>query len=1468
MRQKEIKYFGDIQSGRLNSDDSPFAVTTNEWVNAENVRTGTTDKGATGIVESVGGNVLLNQAFPSVTIGSQEWMLYNLDVTTYRNGDPIPEVTDEAAWTLLTTGAWCYIYNDPANGIPYGKLYNAYAVNDPRGLAPEGWHIPSNTEMIALSTYLGGGAVAGGKLKDTDPSFWTPPNTGATNESGFTARGAGYRDSLGGFDADLNISTYYWTSTETGSDNYFSTLNNTSTIFTTNSSEDQHFGWSVRCVKDLNQYITIGTIEDTENKRICYFEYDDSAAREDKIVCIYTETNTIYNLLLSSQVTGGLNFDKYSLIHSAKITEGLLSWTDGDNNEPRKINIESAIVANYPGFVTEAQPYSFPLNFWEITVIKPPPIYCPNIVNEVDSTYPNNFIATFSFEFAFQYQYYDNETTVVGSYTYATRLAASDSSVNLIRVSMDGNETIPNTVKKINLIVRLTDGNSNGGNNAFVTKTWDKESTTELAQIENQNNGTQVLVYNFYNNISGAYLAPDDVLRPFDNVPIYSQTHEIAKSRYFFANNTEGYDTPLVSSLGVAFQNNGGAVATTVTLQVYLITFKSAGQTGGSNIDPSKQWAYQGYCVFDGQNYLLIPGTGNYTLGSNTPIPAPTAFTSPISYTSAFTPLGGTVRQTVLRIHPVAGVRPPIATTDGTTYMDWSVSKIALVPNTWITITNFPSATYGIFAQQSPYKFGTVFYDYAMRKCGVVAPKDQDEYTQIYSYIPSTAVTTNVKGTAPHTIITNLSSMSLGILNVGDQIIISGTGSALDGITYDIVGLGSNLNVITVSQTVPTTINFVSPTYPVVIDVYRRLVVDITTPTGTPLTAQSSIRWNLSNVNAVNEIPDWAYYYTVVRTLNLRTRYFIQNYVTGGGTDAIKYCTRNNEGVWSCTSNVIQNAEAIGLPINGLLHNGLGYSYDKANGDICILQTYGVGGVLTPQNLPVIGQDGNFILVKFVDLGVSASSTINGIDGMTAYYEVYTPYKALTQEPYYEMGEIYPILNPGEISRSYSALNGNLRGDCARVERFPGVRPNNNFFALAMCANDLYYQRWDNDGGKINVITQFGRSQWGTYVSYSDAIISGSQINGTSTFRAGNYVAVPSDCGNINKLQLTSKIQNEGNVMLSLCTVETNSMYLGETQITDSTGGTKFFSGAVSVIGTINTLKGNYGCISPESVVQYRGHVYFFDANSGRWVQYSENGLDAISSIKMVRFWKNWANKYLSMTKVEIEDFGDRPYVFAAIDAGHDELLISIPKLSDEPPKGFLPDYPGMIYPFDILDYQGKTIVYKLGTGAVVTPHWQGAYTFTTEYFATVQNRLFTFKNGLIWEHNQGNQNEFFGAQYPSKIMFTSNMMPQVPKVYDNFLSESNLIPNFVYFYNEYPYLQSSDLEDISFVDLEGIWYANILRNKIIPTTTGDVYTGLLTAEVMRNTNMYVLAEYSPTTNPLQLRLLQLGFSISKGHNI
>jgi uncharacterized protein (TIGR02145 family) len=173
-------------------------------------------------------------------------MLYNLDVTTYRNGDPIPEITDQTQWNNLTTGAWCYYQNNTANGAIYGKLYNWYAVNDPRGLAPVGYHVPSLAEYIILRDYLGGSSVAGGPLKETGTTHWQTPNTGATNSSGFTLLGSGTRTSFFNW---LNQYSDSWTSTTEGFGGNFVYAGFNSTGFV-NSNTSSTKGAAVRCLKD------------------------------------------------------------------------------------------------------------------------------------------------------------------------------------------------------------------------------------------------------------------------------------------------------------------------------------------------------------------------------------------------------------------------------------------------------------------------------------------------------------------------------------------------------------------------------------------------------------------------------------------------------------------------------------------------------------------------------------------------------------------------------------------------------------------------------------------------------------------------------------------------------------------------------------------------------------------------------------------------------------------------------------------------------------------------------------------------------------------------------------------------------------------------------------------------------------------------------------------------------------------
>ena len=179
-----------------------------------------------------------------IKIGTQTWTSTNLDVTKYRNGDAIPQVQDKNAWAKLKTGAWCYYENETANGTTYGKLYNWFAVNDPRGFAPKGYHIPTDAEWTILTDNLGD--EAGTKMKST--SGWNKDGNG-TNTSGFAGLPGGCRNSNGNF-GYVGALGYWCSSSESNTDNAWCRYLSNDDGFVNRNYLNKHSGFSVRCLRD------------------------------------------------------------------------------------------------------------------------------------------------------------------------------------------------------------------------------------------------------------------------------------------------------------------------------------------------------------------------------------------------------------------------------------------------------------------------------------------------------------------------------------------------------------------------------------------------------------------------------------------------------------------------------------------------------------------------------------------------------------------------------------------------------------------------------------------------------------------------------------------------------------------------------------------------------------------------------------------------------------------------------------------------------------------------------------------------------------------------------------------------------------------------------------------------------------------------------------------------------------------
>ncbi len=185
----------------------------------------------------------------SVLIGSQWWMSENLRVSHFNDGTLIPNVTDDEEWIALNIPAWCNYENIQVNENVYGKMYNWFAVNNARGLCPIGWHEPSDEEFNTLVDLLGGGAIAGGKLKLPGSQYWVNPNTDATNESGFSALPGGSRNASNGAFATIGTRGNFWSSTESAETAWTRILANNSAIVS-RLNYSKLLGLSVRCIKD------------------------------------------------------------------------------------------------------------------------------------------------------------------------------------------------------------------------------------------------------------------------------------------------------------------------------------------------------------------------------------------------------------------------------------------------------------------------------------------------------------------------------------------------------------------------------------------------------------------------------------------------------------------------------------------------------------------------------------------------------------------------------------------------------------------------------------------------------------------------------------------------------------------------------------------------------------------------------------------------------------------------------------------------------------------------------------------------------------------------------------------------------------------------------------------------------------------------------------------------------------------
>jgi hypothetical protein len=426
--------------------------------------------------------------------------------------------------------------------------------------------------------------------------------------------------------------------------------------------------------------------------------------------------------------------------------------------------------------------------------------------------------------------------------------------------------------------------------------------------------------------------------------------------------------------------------------------------------------------------------------------------------------------------------------------------------------------------------------------------------------------------------------------------------------------------------------------------------------------------------------------------------------------------------------------------------------------------------------------------------------------------------------------------------------------------RYETMSPNNVINPLA----------WFNIFGQTSPQSTLGQATKTNFIMFSNVRLQGTITNGLSSFDALDEKAVPEGMGDISKLQSANKIEEQGDILLAICEKETASIYLGEVQVVGASKNA-YLAVADGVMGTINILQGSYGTTAPSSVVEYLGLVFWYDLLNGCYVQYSSAGLEPVSRYKMTRFFQNYAKDYLAASAGNLDNINGFHHIPGAIDPYHKEALCALPALIYDNYADVLPSYTSVpsyassiINRFDIYDQLAKLMAFRYEENK-----WGGAYEGIGEQYEYIQNRMFSWKNGVMYEHfaDETNWNTVYGVQYPVRMCFVANANPSLLKVLNNIAIEGIATPNFAVAMADWPNVQITDLAntDTAWVNQEGNIYATWLKDRLSPNAAGTADQKLIFGDPVTDIAILVMVEFWPYTELFYVNFVDIGYSAARG---
>lgn len=397
----------------------------------------------------------------------------------------------------------------------------------------------------------------------------------------------------------------------------------------------------------------------------------------------------------------------------------------------------------------------------------------------------------------------------------------------------------------------------------------------------------------------------------------------------------------------------------------------------------------------------------------------------------------------------------------------------------------------------------------------------------------------------------------------------------------------------------------------------------------------NGVEWTLPSGSQPDVIPSWAVKYSIVRTTNLTMTWF-----AALTTGLLKYANKDNDGTYVDAGDSYIDQDAILVPLDNLIRYNIGYVYSE--GDAVRISQ---GNII--HELQVIGLQGNELVVSPKNIGDFSSTFSN-----RRYIEIYRPNTTPSEDFYYEVGNVYPVLNPGSTLRSYGVTTGIMRGDVYRVMR---IGDGGLYTTEVMNMNDRFWSSWVQDIGRPRQQLYAKQKRYDTEIAWSGTYFSGTDVNDLNYMLSGDTRTIDDAIGAIQKIVFTSRTSEYGTVMLAIGINDCASMYLGRSELYNAQEGANVVSTA-NIIGSVNVLRGGFGTVNPESVVENDGDVYWFSAIKSAFVRYNRNGLVPISDYKFSVPAKWLANKILLQNKTR-----DNFYVVAGFDEYNKEYLVTTP---------------------------------------------------------------------------------------------------------------------------------------------------------------------------------------------------------------